>query len=80
MKYIDELDKQSLKDYVKLINEDQGKVKISVSFKLSSVDDNEYCAFTVNGKLTIRHTLDEAISFLDGIMVACDAFFLDSIS
>lgn len=80
MKTIDNLEKQSLKDYVKLINEDQGKVKISLSFKISQVDDNEYCAFVINGKLTIRHTPDEAISFLDGIMVACDAFFLDSIS
>lgn len=76
MKIIDNLDKESLKDYVKLINEDQGKVEINLSFKISQVDDNEYCAFVINKKLTIKHSLDEAISFLDGIMVALDTIFL----
>jgi len=80
MKTIGPLDKQSLHDYVKLINEDQGKIKISLSFKISAADNNEYCAFIINGKLTIKHSLDEAISFLDGIMVASDAFFIDQIS
>jgi hypothetical protein len=80
MKTISDLDKQSLRNYVKLINEDQGKVKIKISFNISSVDDCEYLMFNVNGKNIIRFTLDEAISFLDGLMTALDACFLDQIS
>lgn len=71
-KTIDPLDKQSLRDYVELINKDQEEVNIGLSFKISQADDNEYCAFIINGKLNIKHSLDEAISFLDGILLTLD--------
>ena len=80
MKTIHELDKQSLQDYVKLINEDQGKIKITLSFKQLAADKDECCHFTINGKLRIVDEFNEAVSFLDGIMVACDEIFIDSIS
>lgn len=72
MKKIDDLDKKSLLDYVDMINKDQGELKISLSYKISQADENEYCAFIINGKLCIKHSLDEAISFLDGILIALD--------
>ena len=72
MKYIDEIDKKSLFGYIEFINKDQNRFNVLLWFKISQVDDSEYCVFEINGRILIKDNLEEAIAFLDGLRWASD--------
>lgn len=65
-------DKEAIREYVNRICSIQEAIFIMVKFKY--VESNERCYFLVNGKGILKDSLDEAICFLDGLWLACEAF------
>lgn len=68
--------KMQLKEYACKINEAQDLFLIIIKFGVML--DNERILFNVNGKHSVKDTVDEAICYLDGIMIAVEFFNLYS--